>query len=116
MKTSFLAFLFVPLVAFGADAVPNAELAAVQAQLNVIQQQEQSLFQQFQMLQELRRLALQSDIQTMSYEERVQAQSQKEQRASDLVTELNDRYRAYRELEDQKAPLVQRLLELSRQP
>lgn len=115
MKSLLLVLPFLPAVVFGADPALNPEIPAIQVQLNVIQQQENALFQEFQMLQELRRLSLQGDIQTISYDDRVQAQQQREQKVSDLAGELNNRYSAYRQLEEQKAPLVQRLRDLAEQ-
>ncbi len=109
-----LVLSLVPLAALGAE--PNPEIAAIQTQLVLIQQQENALFQEFQMLQELRRLTLQSDIQTISYDDRVQAEQRRDQRVSDLAAELRDRYGAYRQLEEEKTPLIARLRELSAQP
>ncbi len=113
MKSILLALFLLPALAFGAESLPNPELLGIQAQLNIIQQQENSLFQEFQMLQALLRLSAQAEVQSINYDDRVQAQQQREQRVSDLAAELTNRYSAYRQLEEQKAPLLQRLRELS---
>lgn len=115
--TCFRACLFAlvlwPLAVQGADAGPNPEAVLIQAQLSVLTQQQQSLFQQFQMLQELRRMTLQSDIRTFSYEEQVRYREERDDRTSQISAELADTYRRHRELEDQKTRLLQRLGELS---
>ena len=112
LLVSLVLLPFVPLAAHGADTGPNPEALSIQAQLSVLSQQQQSLFQEFQMLQELRRLTLQSDIRTFSYEEQVRYREERDDRASQITTELADTYRRHRELEDQKTLLLQRLGEI----
>ena len=101
--------LFAAAFAVAAEPAAEAEIRTIQAQLSMIQQEQQSVFQEFQMIQELRRLNMQSESHPISYDEMVRAKQEREGRSHQYDVDLNERYRRYRDLEQQKAPLLQRL-------
>jgi hypothetical protein len=121
-----LALAALGLGAADAQTDDDAELRRVQAALNVIQQAQQSVYQQFQMVQELRRAELarpdpfapQPNVgiapPPQDYNELQRQRESRESRIRDLTAELDRLYARYQELEDQKRPLLERLGELSR--
>jgi type II secretory pathway pseudopilin PulG len=104
----------------------DAETRRVQAALGVIQQAQQGVYQQFQMVQELRRAELarpdpfapQSNVgiapPPRDYAELQREREAREVRIKDLTAELERLYARYQELEEQKRPLLERLGELAR--
>jgi type II secretory pathway pseudopilin PulG len=121
-----LALAALGLGAADAQTDDDAELRRVQAALNVIQQAQQSVYQQVQMVQELRRAELarpdpfapQPNVgiapPPQDYNELQRQRESRESRIRDLTAELDRLYARYQELEDQKRPLLERLGELSR--
>jgi DNA repair exonuclease SbcCD ATPase subunit len=110
-----------------AETQTDAEAKRVEAAIARIQQAQASVYQQFQMAQELRRAELaKSDPfapqpNTMApppgdYNELQRQREAREQRIKDLSAELDRLYARYQELESQKASLLNRLGELTRTP
>lgn len=121
-----LLMLAVPLYA-GADPETEAETKRIEAVLARIQQAQASLYQQFQMAQELRRAELaksdpfapQPNVSAAppgDYNEVQRLREARDQRIKDLGAELERLYARYQDLEAQKAPLLNRLGELTRTP
>ena len=121
-----LTFLcLVPALAFG-DAAGEAELLQLQAALTEIQQEQQALYQQFQMIQELRRTELDAlnppvvqnspvysmDSATSNYDDVTRIRREREERVQQYSEDLNRLYARYRELDDQKKALRTRMNEL----
>jgi hypothetical protein len=112
-----------PAVTF-AQAGAAAELERLQSALGVIQQTQQSVYQQFQMVQELRRAELagsdpfapQANVgiapPPQDYNELRRRREQRDDRIKELTAELERLYARYQELEDQKQPLLERMGEL----
>ena len=123
-----LACLLVPLVV-RADAEVDAEVRQLQASIAALQQEQQSLYQQFQMTQELRRTETQDlnpgviqnspvyDIYSpaTSYEDQERAKRDRLDRIQKYTQDLNSMYARYRALEDQKTALRARIDELMQQ-
>lgn len=125
-----LTLLLALLVSVWAHADPQAEAEAgrLEATLARIQQAQASIYQQFQMAQELRRAemakpdpaALPSSPQIsappLAYNELQRIRAEREQRIKDLDAEIERLYARYGDLEAQKEPLLNRLGELPRTP
>jgi hypothetical protein len=109
-----------------AQTEPDAEFRQLDAALNRIQQAQQSVYQQFQMVQELRRAELlrpdpfapQPNVgiapPPQDYAELQRQREYRENRIKDLAAELDRLYARYQELEEQKQPLLERLGEIGR--
>ena len=118
----------LPLLAYG-DPATDAEIRQLQASLAALQQEQQSLYQQFQMTQELRRSETQDlnpgviqnspvyDIYSpaTSYEDQERAKRDRLDRIQKYTQDLNSMYARYRALEDQKTALRARIDELMQQ-
>ncbi len=137
LVTLFLALAVSPCVRAQTQPEPQpppqtqtqteAETKRVEAAIARIQQAQASVYQQFQMAQELRRAELaKSDPFAPQpnttapppgdYNELQRLREAREQRIKDLGAELDRLYARYQELEAQKAPLLNRLGELTRTP
>jgi hypothetical protein len=109
-----------------AQTEADPELKQLDAALNRIQQAQQGVYQQFQMVQELRRAELarpdpfapQSNVgiapPPQDYNELQRQREERENRIKDRTAELERLYARYQELEEQKRALLERLSELSR--
>lgn len=111
MKVAFLAiFIFFSLTSHA-----DEQLRALEKELNRIQQESQSTYQQFLMLQELRRneisdvpmitaqpISPEKSIPIPKYEELVQQRQEKQARIKQYTTELDQLYQRYKELENEK--------------
>lgn len=116
--------LLAPNIAAAQDDI-DAEIRRVQAALSQMQAEQQSVYQQFQMVQELRRQELQrieQSIQTnqpagqpRNYDDLVSERATRLERSQQYADEANRLYQRYRELEEQKKPLLDRLSELAQQ-
>jgi hypothetical protein len=122
-------FFLIGLLASVAYAQPeaDAEIRQLQSQIFVVQQEQQSLFQQFQMLQSLRRDEQQaanptvienspvysSDNPPPNYDDMVRDKAARDGRIRQYTSELNTLYARYQSLEQQKQSLVARLRELT---
>ena len=112
-----------------ADAETDAELRRIDAVLTRVQQEQQSVFQQFQMTQELRRIEIQAaypsviqnspvyaqDNPPPSYEDMTRDRQEREARIRLYTDDLGRLYARYQELEQQKAALLDRQAQLSQQ-
>jgi hypothetical protein len=123
-------FRWFPLV-FALLAAPGWPAESVQQQMRQIEatlgrvtQEQQALYQQFQMVQELRRNEERQllPIQTYSlgapprnYEDVKREEETRGLRVRELQYELDRLYARYRELEDQKRPLLDTLAQLAQQ-
>jgi hypothetical protein len=124
---SMLRWLPLALALLGAPAGAASiddEIRRVQAALTHIAQEQQSLYQQFQMVQELRR----SDVAQMqplqsytppatppNYDDVQREQEARTERIQQYQDELDRLYARYRELEEQKKPLLEELSALAQQ-
>jgi hypothetical protein len=107
--------------------------------LNQVQQEQQAVYQQFQMTQELRRNDIQENfpqaIQTpsstvqypyamgglkdnapVSYDDTVRLQRERQERIEQYTRDLNRLYSRYAELAEQKKVLLNQLMELTKAP
>jgi hypothetical protein len=108
-----------------ADDDTDREIKRVEAVLSRIQAEQQTVFQQFQMVQELRRQEMQRIEQSMrvneptaqprNYDDVVSEQAARSERSRYYADEANRLYERYRALEEQKKPLLDRLDELAQQ-
>ena len=116
----------LPLVflgtAFAADT--RTELQNLYATMNVLNQEQQAVFQQFQILQEMRRnndralysgqlMAPSPDMQVQNYQEMVNRQQEIMRRGQDLERQADQLYSQYTEISSRKAQLQQRILDLT---
>jgi cytochrome c556 len=111
--------------AAAADADVDAEMKRIQAALSQIQAEQQTVYQQFQMVQELRRQEVQRIEQSLqvnqptaqprNYDDVVSQQAEHLDRSRQYADEANRLYERYRALEEQKKPLLDRLAELAQQ-
>jgi hypothetical protein len=123
-----LALLLTLLAGWASAATPDLVLQQVrqiEAALARISQEQQSVYQQFQMVQELRRNEERHMLPWPSYEspptsppnyDDVRRQQEaRAQRLRDHQYELDRLYARYRELEEQKRPLLETLSALAQQ-
>jgi hypothetical protein len=110
--------------AAAADAV-DQQMRRLEAALTRIVQEQQAVFQQFQMLQELRRnderqmfpLQIYSTPPVIrNYDDVRREEEARAQRIRDYQYELDRLYLRYRELDEQKRPLLDALSALAQQP
>ena len=115
-----LPLLFVSFIATADD---KAELQNLQAAVNALNQEQQAIFQQFQMLQELRRAndraiyssrlpAPPQSMEVPNYEDVVQYQRDVARRGDELAQQADRLYAQYVEIGARKARLQQRIFEL----
>ncbi len=112
-------------LALGQETVDD-QIRRLETALNRIQAEQQSVYHQFQMVQELRRTEVgqyQESIQVYtppatppSYDEVVRDREARDARMRRYDGEVERLYDRYRELEEQKRPLLERLSELARGP
>jgi hypothetical protein len=108
-----------------ADPEIDAQIKRVELALNRIQMEQQSVFQQFQMVQELQRQDAQQTMQSTlvvrpemtppNYDDVVRQQQTRDERRQRYTQEAERLYQRYRELEEQKRPLLERLSELAQE-
>ena len=115
-----------PLVRGQTSAELEAEAKRIDAALGRINQAQQSVYQHFQMVQELRRTELarpdpfapQPNVgiapPPQDYNELQRQREARENRIKELTSELDRLYARYQELEEEKRPLLERLGELAR--
>lgn len=119
--TWILPLLFVSLAASADDQTELQNLFAAAGALN---QDQQAIFQQFQMLQELRRandralygtqlLPPQFPTEVPNYADVVQAQRDVARRSEELAQQTDQLYTQYSEIGAKKALLQQRIIELT---
>ena len=105
----------------------DAEIRQLQSQIYAVQQEQQSVYQQFQMLQSLRRDEQQaanptvienspvysSDNPPPNYDDIVRDKAARDARIRQYTGDLNTLWSRYQSLEQQKQPLIARLRELT---
>jgi len=111
-------------LSFAAVAADNgAELEKLYGALNMLNQQQQAIYQQFQMVQEVRRGSMpllyampmppQLNGQIANYDEVVAAQKSAIQRAEYLQQQADQLLARFNEIEDLKKPLQSKIYEFS---
>jgi len=96
--------------------------------LNHVSQEQQSVYQQFQMLQELRRNEMQDtntlviqdmggvkDMPPISYDDSIRLQRERKERFQQHSRELDRLYARYAELGEQKKVILEQLRELAKE-
>lgn len=122
-----LPFLFSAGLALAAE--PDPRLAGLEAAFNRVHQEQQSLYQQFQMTQELRRMALQEapgfvqgsygmgvDVTTtrgLDYDDNVRRQREREERLQRYERDISQAYARYLELGEQKRTLLEQIVSVA---
>jgi hypothetical protein len=123
----YLAALLLALAATVHAQAPDArkaEIESVRAALSALQQEQQAVYQQFQMVQGLRGGLQQTlpgaAVQTYTppptppnYDDLVRSRERAEAQQAQYQAELERLYARYRDLEAQKRPLLDRLAELA---
>ncbi|MGH8761961.1 MAG: hypothetical protein ACREUR_01875, partial [Nitrosospira sp.] len=100
--------------------------------LSKVQQEQQSVYQQFQLTQELRRNEIQEDhpfivqgsagmggvrdAPPINYDDNIRLQRERQERIQQYTRDLNDLYSRYSELGEQKKSLLGQLMELTKAP
>ncbi len=129
--------LFLLLIASGtafADADTPDKLNQLEAELNGVRQEQQSVYQNYQMTKELRLMEVQEgspptsgypygkgiygtdlNIPPPNYDDVVRAQMEREQRIQHYTDELKGLSARYLELEDQRKALLEQIRELKQQ-
>lgn len=111
-------------LSFAAGAADNGgELEKLYAALNMLNQQQQAIYQQFQMVQEVRRdsapmlysmpMPPQFNVQIPNYDVVVEAQKRAIQRAEYLQQQADQLLAKYNEIEEMKKPLQSKIYDLS---
>ena len=123
MRFLSLAFLLLMLQSSLAAAADNrAELQSLYNALNMLNQQQQAIYQQFQMVQELRRGGMPIYGAPMlpqymgappNYDEVVAAQKSAIQRDEGLSQQADQLLDRYNEIEEMKQPLQQKIYSLT---
>ena len=147
MKPIILALLVISsglaglALAQTAPSLPKQDprIAQLEMALNQVQQEQQAVYQQFQMTQELRRNDIQENfpqsIQTpnstmqapyamgglkdnppLSYDDNVRLQRERQERIEQYTRDLKRFYARYAEFGEQKRVLLDQLMELTREP
>jgi septal ring factor EnvC (AmiA/AmiB activator) len=129
MKWTIVAFALIFSSFSFADPATDAEIRRLESQLNQLQQEQQSVYQQFQMIQELRRAEIEAQYPQViqnspdytmgnpppNYDDVVRQKAERENRIKFYTEDLNRAYARYREIEDQKRALLERLSQLAQQ-
>lgn len=123
-----LLFLLL-LTSLWAFAEPDPRLQQLEAAYSRVQQEQQSVYQQFLMTQELRRNEMQDTSQMtlqnnavmgidstrpIDYDENVRKQRAKQERLNRYEQEISQSYARFLELGEQKKVLLDQILELSK--
>jgi hypothetical protein len=97
----------------------EARIQSLQAALGRIRAEQQSTYQQFQMVQELRRnewheLSMPPQLYSppVNYDDVIRDRQARDQRLQSYASQMDRLYNRYRELEEQARPLQQELAEL----
>jgi hypothetical protein len=116
----FLALLFTGFVAAADD---KAEIPALYAAVNALNQEQQAVFQQFGMLQELRRAndrtysanqlpTPRPNMEVPNYDDLIQYQREVARRGEELARQSDQLYAQFSEIAARKAQLMQRIFSL----
>jgi hypothetical protein len=135
-RTMFAIFVFSWYLSGAgiAQNAPNLErkvdprIAQLEMALSHVSQEQQAVFQQFQMLQELRRSEIQDinplvmqdmggvkDMPPISYDENIRVQRERKERFQHHARELDRLYARYSELGEQKKAILEQLRELAKE-
>jgi len=124
----FLFLILLPISSCWVNADSDPRLVQLVAAVNQLQQEQQSLYQQFLMTQELRRNAFQDIAPTitegysalgldssrsLSYDENVRLQRERVERLQRYDNDLSQVYSRFLELGDQKKALLDQIIELT---
>jgi hypothetical protein len=116
-----LALLFLCGSVWPAETL-DQQTRRIEAALTRMTQEQQALYQQFQMIQQLRTneerqlLPIPTTVPpSPNYEDITRERYERAQRVRDLQSELDRLYARYRELEEQKRPLLEALSTLAQQ-
>jgi hypothetical protein len=115
----------------GSSTKPDPRLAQLEIALNHLSQEQQAVYQQFQMIQELRRNEIQDsqpltvqgyltmggvkDAPPASYDDNIRLQRERTERIQQYTRDLSQLYARYAELGNQKGALLDQLTELAQQ-
>lgn len=132
LLSSSLAGSALAQTAPSADPQPDPRIAQLETVLNRVQQEQQSVYQQFQMTQELRRNEIQEghplivqgsagmggvrDAPPTNYDDNIRLQRERQERIQQYTRDLNDLYSRYSELGERKRSLLDQLMELTKAP
>lgn len=124
MKLILMAWLLLSLPLFAATDVQK-QIQEAEAALSMLQQEQQNLFQQFQMLQELRRQELlqENDIMLqqnkpvmggsgLNYDEVQKREQERFARIKDYTMRLNEIHERYQEIDRERQALISELTAL----
>ncbi|MGQ0751369.1 MAG: hypothetical protein ACT4PS_12605 [Betaproteobacteria bacterium] len=112
--------LVIAVLCLGSSTVHPAgeDLKSLQDTLNVLNQEQQAVYQQFQMIQQLRRSNAEPVTPPIgggppgNYDEMVASKRAQAERDEAYARELRELYLRHRDIEREKQPLVQRLRQL----
>ncbi|MBE0625275.1 MAG: hypothetical protein IH606_10730 [Burkholderiales bacterium] len=121
---SIVLIIALLVLSLNAAADDRTELQGLHAAVNALNQEQQALFQQFQMLQELRRNNDQASYaaqlrppqyssEVPNYADVVQTQKDIARQGEDLAQQANQIYAQYKAIGEKKAQLQQRIFELT---
>ena len=123
MRHLVYALLLLQLSFSAAAADNGAELEKLYSALNMLNQQQQSIYQQFQMVQEIRRgsvpllygmpIPSQLNGQIANYDAVVEAQKNAILRGENLSQQADQLLAKYHEIEEMKKPIQSRIYDLS---
>ncbi|MDP2028070.1 MAG: hypothetical protein Q8K12_00315 [Thiobacillus sp.] len=123
MRHLVFALLLLQLSFSAAAADNGAELEKLYSALSMLNQQQQAIYQQFQMVREIRRdsaallegmpLPAQFNGQPANYSEMVETQKNAIARGESLSRQADQLLEKYNEIEEMKKPLRSRIYELS---
>jgi chaperonin cofactor prefoldin len=112
----------------GLERKVDPRIAQLEMALNHISQEQQSVYQQFQMLQEMRQSEVQDinplvmqdmggvkDMPPITYDESVRVQRERKDRFQQHARELDRLYARYSELGEQKKAILEQLRELAKE-
>ena len=120
---SIVSIALALLLLSGSGSIFAAEdLKALQEQLALINQEQQAVYQQFQMIQQLRRSNAEPVLPPIgggppgNYDVMVASKRAQAERDEAYARELRDLYQRHQDLERDKQPILQRLRELRESP
>lgn len=125
-----LFFVFTDAIWANTEALDQeAQVRELEKTLTRIQQESQSTYQQFLMIQELRRNEMaevpqavilpnspSQSIPIPNYEDLIQLKQEKQERIDKYTTDLDHLYARYRELEDEKQAIFEQIRSLAKKP
>jgi len=122
VKQLFFGLLLFSLPVFAIAAESEKQLFELESAITQRQQEQQTLFQQFQMLQELRRHEIAQDDQAASagsdlalsgeapkYEDLARQRKDRSEKIQRYTNELNKLYVRYQEMENERRALIEQL-------